>query len=425
MTRSQKKSSLGQQGLYINTKESKRFRSELVMDFTEIEAGQGIRFEQFVEALLRALGWSIVAGAGVGPDGGRDIIATQTESTATGRSRSRQFVVQCKHHAASGRSVSPREIEHFNLMPATHNCDAWLLVTSKHLTPNTVDIIEAARRTDPAHDFDYWDSGQLREFLMREECHRVFAEYLPASYARFAHILTPSPAEIRTLVSEWLAARNDRGDSFTLDNDSDSSLLGLVVKHRQTLQDLQLLLTDEPLAGEFMALWQSTLARGRGRAPGVVLLNGLCRLHQLRQKGLLERARHGLFCVEISSMAEHRHYKRRSWSEFVIHTGTAPEWTTIRATPGNSYLPPLLLVGAMFAFFCAEPYQAASGLVRFSRNDPEIPFMVSFSVESVISIERTFMPPLDFEFMTDPGSDAVVIAGVGSSEFQGQWNILA
>ncbi|MBI4962137.1 MAG: restriction endonuclease [Desulfomonile tiedjei] len=395
-----------------------------MIDFTEIDARQGIRFEQFVQALLRALGWTIDTGAGVGPDGGRDIIATQNESTATGRSRSLRFVVQGKHYAAGGRAVSPTEIDHFDLMPARHNCDGWLLVTSTHLTRNAVDLIEAARINDPRHDFDYWDSGHLRQFLMREECHGVFAEYLPASYARFAHILSPSPAEIRSLASEWLAARNDRGDSFSFDNDSDNSLLGLVLKHGQTLHDLRSLLADEPLSEEFMAVWQSILRRGTDRAPGVVLLNGLRRLQQLRQKGLPERARHCLVSAEISMMSEHRHYKRRYWGEFVVYNGTAPEWTAVQATTGNAYMPPLQLCGALFAFFCAEPGQAASGLVRRGTVS-SIPFMGSFSIESTIPLEGAFMPPLDFEVMTDPGSDPVVIACFGFSEFPGQWNMLA
>jgi len=395
------------------------------MDFTEIGPQQGLRFEQFVETLLRALGWTIIAGVGVGPDGGRDIIAAQIESTATGRSRIRRFVVQCKHFATSRRSVSPADLGDVALMPALHGCDGWLLVTSTQLTNNAVDIIEAARRTAPAADFDYWDAGQLRDRLMRDECHRVFAEYLPSSYARCAHILTPSPAEIRSLVGEWLGARNNRGESFSLDNDSDAALIGLLVKHGQTLQDLRELLINEPLSDEFMVVWQARLARGRETAPGVVLLNGLRRLHQLRGKGLPESARQNLLVQEISMMVEHRDLKRRYWRESVIHNGTAPAWTTVRATLGNAYLPPVALVGAAFAFFCAERDQGASGLVRFGNTDPGRHFVASYSIESLLQVEHPFMPAVEFELITDPGSDAVVIAVVGYSEFQGQWNMLA
>ena len=146
------------------------------VDFTEIEVRPGLALRAIHrDPTARLLGWTIIAGAGKGPDGGRGIIATDTEITATGRDRIRRFVIQCKHYATGGRSVSPNDITNFHLMPEMHQCDGWLLVTSTQLTTNAGNMIKAQRKTSPQHDFDYWDSGRLRKLLMREECHKVFA----------------------------------------------------------------------------------------------------------------------------------------------------------------------------------------------------------------------------------------------------------
>lgn len=380
--------------------------------FTEIEPpDQGLRFEQFVESLLRALGWTIVAGVGKGPDGGRDIIAEITESTATERRRNRRFVIQCKHNAISGRSVSPRDLGNLSLMPEKHNCDGWLLVMSTQLTADALNDIDAARRSAPGADFDYWDYGRLRDRLMREECHEVFAEYLPTSYAHFAHILIPSPAEIRSLVNAWLAVCESRGDLFSLDNDSDTSLTGFFAKHGQKLRDLRALLADQPLHNEFMNLWQSKLVRGEEKASGVVLLNGLRRLHQLRGKGLSEEARHGVLLAEVSAMYEYRDLQRRYWRGSTVFSGIAASWTTVRA----SNFPPIFLE-VMLIFFCPERGHAASGLVRLGDNGPER-FISSHTIESRLRVKR----PYEFALKMDAGSDPINIVTIAFSEFPGQW----
>ena len=72
------------------------------------------------------------------------------------------------------------------------------------------------------------------------------------------------------LVSRWLDARNDRRDLFSLDHDSNDSLLGFAIAVWYTAEDIRALLTDELLSDEFLAVWRPGNAPGNVRAPGVV-----------------------------------------------------------------------------------------------------------------------------------------------------------
>ena len=394
------------------------------IDLAEIEAKGGFAFERFAESLLGSLGWRIVLGAGKGPDGGRDIVAAKAETSATGRIRERQFVVQCKHYARTGKSVGADRIADLSLMPAKHNCEGWLLITSTQITDDAVRTIEAARRTSAAHEFDYWDGERLRELLLQDPCRAVFRQYLPGSYARCANILIPHPTEIREIAASWLSSGKGRGERFSLDFDFDESLLALAAAKNHSVADLTELVSDERLSAEFLEIWQQNLARGGEKAPMILALDGLRRLRRLRRKGLSESARAQILHAEVTMMSEHRAMKRRYWRNFVVSNGCSTEWARIQATPENAYLPNLELFGAALIFYCQEPGEAAAGWIRVDDSEPQR-FIAAFSVESHLKLNMRFVPPLKFEYKLEEGSDPVRIAGVGFSDFPGRWNFLA
>lgn len=394
------------------------------IDFTEIELDQGFPFEQFVENLLRTLGWTIIKGAGKGVDGGRDIIASRSERTATGKTRVRKYVIQCKHYAHSGKSVNKNDISDCAYMPKKHDCSGWLLVTSSQLTTDAVEHIEAAKGMQPGADFDYWHCGHLGERLVREECHAVFRQYLPSSYGRFSHILGPSAEEIRSELAAWLSVGHDRMEQFSIDEDTDDSLTSFCLKYGQKLRDLEVLLAEGSLHDEFMHLWQTRLRRPGVKARGVVLLNGLRRLHQLTCKGIPETARQSLVSSEILVMSEYRTMQRRSWDEFIVFRGNAQAWTTIRANPGNSYMSPSSSE-VVLTPYCSELGQAASGCFRVGGSNRVQHFAVGYSIENHLRLPVKLTALVEVEIMTDYGSDPLIVAGTGFSEFPGEWNLLA
>ena len=96
------------------------------------------------------------------------------------------------------------------------------------------------------------------------------------------------------------------------------------------------------------------------------------------------------------------------------------------ASADNAYLPPLELFGAALIFFCKEQRADASGAFRVAGDqEPGRLFVASYSIESVLHLERQFVPPLYLQYKTDPGSDSVCIAVVGHSHRPGHWNMLA
>jgi hypothetical protein len=187
---------------------------QAMIDLTEIPSDDGFAFERFAEDLLRALGWTVIVGAGKGADGaGTSSPPSGRQARPAARAEVR-FPVQCKHYAGSGRSVGGSELSECFLMPAKHGCQGWLLVTSSQLSANATLQMEAARKAVPGTDFDAWDADALRAHLRRDECRKGLAQHLPRSCARCANILTPQPAEVREVIGSWLAAgRTARGGS--------------------------------------------------------------------------------------------------------------------------------------------------------------------------------------------------------------------
>lgn len=98
------------------------------LDFTLIKNGE--EFELLCEDILRAKGLALESRASRGPDAGADMIAYRMVCDDLGFNKEERILVECKHHAHSGRSV--RETDVGNIIERTllHNCNRYLLVTS-------------------------------------------------------------------------------------------------------------------------------------------------------------------------------------------------------------------------------------------------------------------------------------------------------
>src|SRR5712691_9329212 len=98
-----------------------------MIDFTELP-DDGTAFEQLTRELLLISGLS-PEWTGQGIDHGRDLIAEETATGPLGSFR-RKWLVQCKHLAHSGRSVSRRDIPSVVDDCRQVNADGYLLVCS-------------------------------------------------------------------------------------------------------------------------------------------------------------------------------------------------------------------------------------------------------------------------------------------------------
>ena len=95
-----------------------------MLDFTEIPK-DGTQFELLTRELLFQRGFD-VSWTGVGPDAGKDLICTEKIESDFGNS-SRRWVIQCKHKAHSGRSVSSSEINDIVDTCAQHGADGYIV----------------------------------------------------------------------------------------------------------------------------------------------------------------------------------------------------------------------------------------------------------------------------------------------------------
>ena len=99
---------------------------KFMIDFTELPA-DGVRFEQLIRELLIRSGLE-VHWTGVGPDGGRDLVATEN---CQGRLApfERKWLVSCKN-ATSGKSVGLDDVNGISDACAAVDASGFLLACS-------------------------------------------------------------------------------------------------------------------------------------------------------------------------------------------------------------------------------------------------------------------------------------------------------
>lgn len=394
------------------------------VDFREIDSRDGFQFERFVEDLLRSLGWTIIQGAGVGPDGGRDLLVSTTEVSATGREFTRRYVVQCRHLAASGRSVAPGDLGHFGLVPEKHGASGWLLVTSTRLTADAVTTIDAARRAHPGNEYDYWDAERLRSELAKDACRPVFRQYLTKSYANAAGILAPSRAELISALSELRKSDDRFSRAFNDPNEDDSQLVAFAISRHVTIAEITALMSDGDLANEFLTIWQRTCARGDVTAAPILMLSSARRLRDLRLRGIVPEFRSAIVAGEVKTTINHRALLRRYWQQFVAYRGVSEDWADVMIDSTNAYVPPIPIAGILAAFYCDGEDAVACGTVRVPGGQ-ELQFIASHQLESNLRVQGPLRTPFQLQLRTAAGSDPVSLVVVGFLDAEvGQWNQL-
>ncbi|WHH58832.1 restriction endonuclease [Petroclostridium sp. X23] len=133
-----------------------------MLDFKEMR-DDGVEFEQLIRELLLAEGLD-VHWTGVGPDGDKDLIAIESYEGILG-SIKRKWVVQCKHNAHSGKSVSKDDLNIMETCLAV-DADGYLLACSTQPTSALIRHFKEIQ-DNKGLETRYWDSIEIEKRLMK------------------------------------------------------------------------------------------------------------------------------------------------------------------------------------------------------------------------------------------------------------------
>lgn len=171
-----------------------RYTVPMVIDFTEIpratEGPNRDAFEQFARDLLMAIGLEQLEGPDRGPDGGRDLLMLERRPGLLGASELR-WLVSCKHHAHSGRSVRPQEeinvVERLEAVGA----DGFLAVYSTLPSSGLANNLNGLRR--PGRESVIWDGEFIESMLLNHRLSQIVGRYFPRSSAAWQRHLDGTP----------------------------------------------------------------------------------------------------------------------------------------------------------------------------------------------------------------------------------------
>lgn len=164
------------------------------VDFTRIDPEE---FELLCEDLLQAMGFIIEAKVARGPDLGKDIIAAHTMTDPAGFVETRRYLIECKHYAASGKSVQERDIGSPIARMGTHQCDRYILITST--VPSEKVRAQLSGLPNAVSHFAAitWSKGDLTRLL--DEHPDVCKRYFPSK-------AVPAAAGLAEIVKDLLTA---------------------------------------------------------------------------------------------------------------------------------------------------------------------------------------------------------------------------
>lgn len=134
-------------------------------DFKQLPK-DGARFEALVCQLLESMGYRILEKPAVGTEGGRDVLVERTLKDIMGERREK-VVVQCKHHAHSGKAVGDNDIGVWENAMKRYKARGYLLVTDVRVTENLSKSFREFTNDDANFPqwADFWDVDKLIALL--------------------------------------------------------------------------------------------------------------------------------------------------------------------------------------------------------------------------------------------------------------------
>lgn len=151
-----------------------------MIDYSELtkDRPQGEGLEQLTRLLLTRLGLTAVW-TGRGADSGKDLIATEIPLSPI-RGRATKWLVSCKDHSHSGKSVVETELPNISDKLTQHGATAFLLVTTTTASTSAKAILDGLNEGGVLTKV--WDRPELDRLLLLPEHRPLLKQFFPESY---------------------------------------------------------------------------------------------------------------------------------------------------------------------------------------------------------------------------------------------------
>lgn len=153
------------------------------INFTEIpidnkDGGLSDTFELFARDFLEILGYTIVEDPGRGPDGGKDLIVSETLNGLDGPYEEIKWLVSCKHYSNSGSSVSNNVEIDITDRIKSFGCDGFIGFYSTIASQALLNKLN-----DLKIKFLVFDQKKIEGHIVgNEKMNLIFTRYFPQSF---------------------------------------------------------------------------------------------------------------------------------------------------------------------------------------------------------------------------------------------------
>ncbi len=153
-----------------------------LIDFTEIKE-DGELWELFSRDFLQEIGFYIENQPNRGADGGKDLLITEELSGTLNKYRFR-WLVSCKNHAQSNKSVSDRD--ELNILERMKNfqADGFIGFYSTIASTGLNNALDNLKKYGSIKDFRIFDSKLIENYLIRIGFSKLLMRYFPLSYKK-------------------------------------------------------------------------------------------------------------------------------------------------------------------------------------------------------------------------------------------------
>lgn len=144
--------------------------------------GEQDTFELFARDFLEIIGYEIKTEPNRGSDGGRDFIVTEIRRGVGGITRI-PWLVSCKHHAHSGKSVNPNDEINILERVTQHNCLGFLGFYSTIASSGLSQQLEGVRTNKSDFEFQIFNGETVStKLLANPELGILLEKYFPKSF---------------------------------------------------------------------------------------------------------------------------------------------------------------------------------------------------------------------------------------------------
>jgi hypothetical protein len=160
------------------------------LDFKEISQGnvadgEQDSFELFAREFMEKLDYKIISGPDRGSDGGRDIIV-QEERIGPGGSTYIKWLVSCKHHAHSGKSVGTDHEKNIIDRLNEHDCSGFIGFYSTIPSSALTSRLKEYKAKKTHFDFQIFDNEKIEGVLLKPGLgFELIKRFFPASYEKW------------------------------------------------------------------------------------------------------------------------------------------------------------------------------------------------------------------------------------------------